>query len=149
MYIVPFWTQELAMYYLFYHSIFQHWPTKIESFLQSWEWFVNSFLLELCVLRFRPTRNSYFHVVITCQYVARKMIFKSGKEVKITRRQIWPVWRMFQDCPPEALRDFDVLPHPSLSIVHLDRIWDLNTLPPHVDDSSLLPRKPRLVDDES
>jgi len=35
--------------------------------------------------------------------VARKMILKSGKEVKITQHQMWAVRHMFQDCPPEVL----------------------------------------------
>jgi len=36
------------------------------------------------------------------------MILQSGKEVKITQCQIWAVWRIFQDCPPEALQELCV-----------------------------------------
>jgi hypothetical protein len=117
MYILPFRTQEGSDIIFSYHCIFQNWPTKTEAFLQLWVWFVNSCLLELCALRIRPTRNSCFHVVVTCQFVARKMILKSGKEVNVTLRQIWPLWRIFQNCLPEELRDFDGPPHPSLSVV--------------------------------
>jgi len=83
---------------LFYNTV----PTKTEAFVQSWDWFVNSCLVEFCALRFQPSRNSCFHVVI-CKSVARKMILKSGKKVKITRCEIWDVWQMFQNCPPGAL----------------------------------------------
>lgn len=40
--------------------------------------------------------------------MATNMILQSGKEVKITQWQIWVVWRIFQDCPPEALQQLCV-----------------------------------------
>jgi len=36
------------------------------------------------------------------------MILQSGKEVKVTQCQIWAAWQIFQDCPPEALRELCV-----------------------------------------
>jgi hypothetical protein len=40
--------------------------------------------------------------------MATNMILQSGKEVKITHCQIRAVWRIFQDCPPEALQELCV-----------------------------------------
>jgi hypothetical protein len=77
-------------------------PTKIEAFVQSWDWFVNSCLVEFCTLPFQAPRNSRFHNVIY-KSVSRKMFLKSGIGVRITRREIWAVWPIFQDCPPGAL----------------------------------------------
>ena len=83
---------------LFYNTV----PTKIEAFVQLWDKFINSCLVQFCALWFQPPHNRWFHIV-TCKSVARKMIFKSRKEVKITWCQIWAVWQMFQDCPSEVL----------------------------------------------
>jgi hypothetical protein len=38
-------------------------------------------LVEFCTLRFQPPCTTCFHVIITCQFVARKVILKSRKEV--------------------------------------------------------------------
>jgi len=40
--------------------------------------------------------------------MATNMILQSGKEVKITQWQMWAVWWIFQDCPPEALQELCV-----------------------------------------
>ena len=40
--------------------------------------------------------------------MARNMILQSGKEAKITQCQVWAVWQIFQDCPPEALQQLCV-----------------------------------------
>lgn len=123
---------------------------NIEAFVQSWDWFFNLWLIEFCALQFQPPCNSCFHVIITCQFVARKMILKSRKEVKITQCQIWSVWQMFQDCPLEALEELLLVYRiPHYPLPQLDWNWSLNTISPHFDNSSLLPHKFWLASDES
>jgi hypothetical protein len=84
---------------------------NIEAFVQSWDWFFNMCLVEFCALQFQPPCNGSFHVIVTCKSVARKLILKSGKEVKITHRQIWSVWQVFQDCPLEVLQELLLVYH--------------------------------------
>lgn len=151
MYVLPFWTKGVAGIICAYHLLFNIVPTKIEAFVQSWDWFVISGLVEFCALHFQPPCNSCFRIVIICEFVSRKMILESEKEEKkITRCQICTVWQIFQVWPPETLQELSsVCLFPHYPLFQHDQIWSLNTISPHFDDSLLVLPKLWLANDES
>jgi len=57
-------------------------PTKTGAFIQSWDWFVNSCLVEFCALRFQPPPNSCFHVAISKSVARRWWSLRAGKRWK-------------------------------------------------------------------